>query len=105
MIGMMHSLREQIRRDARVIGWKRRGITITLDQYDALLIQQDRRCAICRRLPTTRALNVDHDHKSGTVRGLLCFRCNRYLIHFWRGPTAIQLFKRAAKYLERADGA
>lgn len=37
------------------------------------------KCWICKRLPKRR-LNVDHDHKSEIVRGLLCFRCNKYLI-------------------------
>ena len=50
---------------------------ITPDDYDRMLAAQNGRCAICRRLPGKRALCVDHIHKTGVVRGLLCDRCNR----------------------------
>lgn len=57
---------------------------ITPDQYNALLDDQNGVCAICYDKCITRAwLCVDHDHKTGKVRGLLCSRCN----------TALGLFK------------
>ena len=44
--------------------------------------QQDA-CAICRRrCATGRRLAVDHDHTTGRVRGLLCFRCNTSLARY-----------------------
>ncbi len=54
---------------------------ITLDQYNELVQVQGGRCAICNKLPagtshTSRRLAVDHDHATGTVRGLLCGLCN-----------------------------
>ncbi len=53
---------------------------ITLDQYNALLSQQDNRCAICMSTSTKRKtcpnLLVDHCHATGKVRGLLCSTCN-----------------------------
>ena len=45
----------------------------TPEGWDALLISQGGRCGIC---PATTGLCVDHDHKTGKVRGLLCRRCN-----------------------------
>lgn len=53
-------------------------------EYQAMLAAQDGRCAICRRLPVTLRLAVDHDHETGAVRGLLCKRCNRAL-GMWEG--------------------
>ena len=52
---------------------------ITLEQYEQLLVKQEGVCSICHRVPRTKPLAVDHDHKTGTVRGLLCLWCNRAL--------------------------
>jgi len=49
------------------------------DEYARLLEAQGGGCAICGAKPKTRRLHVDHDHKTGKVRGLLCHRCNRAL--------------------------
>lgn len=49
-------------------------------EYDDLLRLQGGRCAICRNRPKTKRLAVDHSHKSGEVRGLLCSRCNHDLM-------------------------
>jgi recombination endonuclease VII len=60
---------------------KRRGITEA--SYHALLERQARRCAICSKAcGTGRRLAVDHDHVTGRVRGLLCFRCNTSLARY-----------------------
>lgn len=53
---------------------------ITAAEYDALLKRQGGKCAICRATPRSIRLAVDHDHKSGAVRGLLCSRCNHDLM-------------------------
>jgi hypothetical protein len=58
-------------------------------------VYQAEKCAICGE---KRPLNVDHDHKNGTFRGLLCFRCNRALAAFRDDP---EKFRRAALYLMR----
>jgi hypothetical protein len=52
---------------------------VTDEAYEALLAAQGGGCAICGAKPKTRRLHVDHDHKTGKVRGLLCHRCNRGL--------------------------
>jgi len=50
---------------------------ITLDQYNQMLADQQDKCAICfRKRSKSRRLAVDHCHKTGKVRGLLCTRCN-----------------------------
>jgi Autographiviridae endonuclease VII len=54
---------------------------ITFNQFSALLDAQGGRCAICEEL-FTKTPNVDHDHKSGKVRGILCRRCNLAMAAF-----------------------
>lgn len=53
---------------------------ITGDDYETLLERQGGKCAICRARPKAKRLAVDHDHKTGAVRGLLCSRCNHDLL-------------------------
>lgn len=56
---------------------------IGVQEYNQLLESQNGVCAICKETcPTGRNLAVDHSHKSGKVRGLLCVRCNQGLGHF-----------------------
>jgi len=47
---------------------------------------------------TLRRLYLDHDHKNGRVRGLLCFRDNHRLLG--RGLESAELHRRAARYLD-----
>src|SRR5665213_3048143 len=49
---------------------------ITEEQYQELLAFQGGRCAICGNKPGKKRLAVDHNHKTGEVRGLLCKYCN-----------------------------
>lgn len=70
---------------------------LTVDGYEAMLAAQGGRCAICRRRPRDgQALHVDHDHRTGQVRGLLCFTCNAALGQLHDAP---ELVRRAATYL------
>jgi len=54
---------------------------ITLDDYDEMLFEQGGKCVICGISENylKRNLDVDHDHKTGKVRGLLCIKCNTTL--------------------------
>jgi hypothetical protein len=79
-------------------GYLRRTFGITPDDYDRLLDEQSGGCAICRRKPRSgTSLHVDHDHETGEVRGLLCFRCNGGLGQFKELPGRL---RDAAEYLE-----
>lgn len=49
---------------------------LTPERYDEIVAIQGGLCAICLKPPGKRRLQVDHDHKTGRVRGLVCFRCN-----------------------------
>ncbi len=53
---------------------------ITVDQFDKLVESSDGLCAICRNPESRdRRLSLDHDHKTGEIRGFLCSRCNLLL--------------------------
>lgn len=54
-------------------------------------------CALCR---VTEAKHVDHDHRTGRVRGILCFNCNRGLGYF---QDSEKLLFYAIEYLEPLD--
>ena len=77
---------------------------ITLDEYDALLREQDGTCFICCKYPRSKRLAVDHDHAleaegmRESVRGLLCRDCNEYLGHIGDNPVSALLMRR---YLTR----
>lgn len=51
---------------------------ITIDQYNEMLLKQNNKCAICgkHQNENKKSLAVDHNHKTGHVRGLLCYNCN-----------------------------
>lgn len=67
-------------------------------EYADLLARQGGRCAVCRR-KSSRRLVVEHSHLTGTVRGLLCWQCNRDLVAPLDGdPEKIQS---AIEFLER----
>ena len=59
---------------------------ITLGEYDKMVEAQDGGCWICGSRGKTRGLNLDHNHKTGLVRGLLCPQCNRGLRWFRDNP-------------------
>jgi len=67
---------------------------ITLEEYEILLTQQDGKCAICRMAAGRKRLSVDHDHKTGAIRGLLCFPCNSALGRFKDDPNLLDAAKR-----------
>lgn len=67
-------------------------------QYKLLYDFQGGRCAICARATgASRRLSVDHDHKDGRVRGLLCRPCNSLLGHL---RDDVRAAYRIVRYLE-----
>lgn len=62
-----------------------RTYRITLKEYERFYIAQNGMCAICHHPEIVKGrlfLAVDHDHKNGKVRGLLCSSCNMALGSF-----------------------
>jgi len=72
---------------------------LTEEGFDELLKSQNGVCAICGKSRSEMKSNlvVDHDHKTGKVRGLLCVQCNTSLGNL---KDNTDLLKKAAEYLE-----
>lgn len=87
--------REKIRKRARI--WaKEKGryskYGITKRTFERMLEEQDNKCKICGIdfigiLPSD--IHIDHCHKTGKVRGLLCRKCNQslWLESYWKKAT------------------
>lgn len=72
---------------------------LTMDQYRAMLAEQNAMCAICGHPHDEglrKGLVVDHNHTTGKVRGLLCRHCNTAIGQLKEDPS---LFQRAVSYL------
>lgn len=89
------------RKAADRAGHLKRKYGISLADYERMFEAQGGVCAICGEArPEERTLHVDHDHATGVIRGLLCFRCNNALGDF---REEYELFRRAADYLDRDE--
>jgi hypothetical protein len=88
----------------------RRRFDITLEDYEQMLLAQQGKCAVCLRSAgeigtganSSGTLAVDHDQRTGAIRGLLCTNCNLGIGSFFDRPATLRL---AALYLERHEAA
>ena len=65
---------DRARRDVRN-AWRKIRYGLSAEEFRANIIGQAGRCLVCGRVPH-QELVVDHDHKTGEFRGLLCRNCN-----------------------------
>ena len=68
---------------------------LSLESYFTMLEKQQNKCAICDRRDN---LHIDHCHKTGFVRGLLCRECNTGIGKLKESP---KIFERALQYLQQ----
>ena len=57
---------------------------LTIEEYNEMYRKQESKCGICgiHENKLTKKLNIDHDHKTGKARELLCQKCNVALSYF-----------------------
>ena len=89
----------------RKIYAKKKEYGITENDYKNILISQNNKCGICKldlNIPIKKTgqayTNIDHDHASGKIRGILCPKCNRALGLLKDNSDII---KNAIKWLEK----
>ena len=78
--------------------------SISLEEYQKQLHKQNFKCAICKTDDARGVSNsfvVDHCHKTGKIRGLLCNHCNTGL---GKLGDSIESIKRVLEYLESSCG-
>ena len=84
-----------IRRDSKDIARKHQ-YGLKQDVFEWMLLQQDFKCCSCRKSIQDSNINVDHNHSTGIIRGLLCRSCNLGIGQFKEN---IELLQAAIKYL------
>ncbi len=82
----------------RAVDARLRKYGISRREYERMCKDQDYKCKICES--RFEVLNIDHDHKTFVIRGLLCLHCNTGLGLFKDNP---KFFQRAIDYLENAS--
>ena len=79
---------------------------LSLEDFETLLKKSKGLCTICKRVlvrygPEKNSRPcVDHNHKTGKVRGVICYSCNVGLGHFLDSP---EVLNRAARYLRARE--
>ena len=82
--------------------WQISKYGITVEEYEKLFKDQENKCKICgihmnNAKGKGKCLTIDHDHKTGKVRGLLCGKCNSGLGLF---NEDIEIIQNALNYLK-----
>lgn len=70
---------------------------MSLSDYENMAWDQQGYCYVCKSRPETKRLNIDHDHKTGKVRRLICDPCNQALGHV---KDSVEHLKLLIDYLE-----
>jgi len=76
---------------------------LTPEQYNEMLKKQDFKCAICGHpfdLLKLHNAEIDHNHQTNKVRGILCHKCNVVL---GMANDNINVLYSAIKYLKESD--
>lgn len=69
----------------------KRKYGLSIEDYNDMFVKQKGCCAICGRHQSKikGILNVDHDHLTGCIRGLLCTKCNSFIGYIYEDPKVL----------------
>jgi len=84
--------------DKKAKAHKLKKYNLTSEEFTYMVMEQGGVCAVCGLVPS--ALYVDHDHTTGTVRGLLCQKCNSGIGFL---GDSLEGLEKAVSYLKRTD--
>lgn len=89
-----HPCRAEVHKDYQL----RKVFGISRAEFEAMVERQGNMCAICGGPPDAKKkyLCVDHDHYTGSNRGLLCVRCNALVGNALENPVLLEI---ASAYL------
>lgn len=76
---------------------RRKKYGITGEEFRAIIEKQGLKCPICTK-DITKNPSVDHNHKTGEIRGLICNKCNLAIGNAEDSPDRL---RRMADYLEK----
>jgi len=71
---------------------------LTIDDFNNLIKNQNNKCKICNNMFSKNAIDIDHNHLTNKIRGLLCPNCNTGIGLFCDNAT---LLKNAITYLNK----
>lgn len=85
--------------------------TLTLEgaekERQKLSDKQNGCCGLCKKDEKSfkRRLNVDHNHKTGQVRGLLCYRCNKFIVgrHTYESASSLMNYLKVELEIEDSE--
>jgi hypothetical protein len=89
---------------SKLDSWKnnrlRRLYGVSLDEYNDMFYNQNGCCAICNKHQSELEfkLGVDHNHKTGAIRKLLCRKCNAALGLFQESE---EILSKALEYIKK----
>jgi len=80
----------------------RRKYKIDIKEYDILFENQKGCCAICglHQSMFERRFDIDHNHETMKIRGLLCIRCNRGIGLM---QDSVEILMKAVNYLKNKN--
>jgi hypothetical protein len=95
-----YQLTDKYKVKVRKTKWRKQGIEVTYTQYEQMIAASNGACEICGKTENQfgKGMCVDHDHDTGTIRGILCTDCNMGVGNL---KDDLDLLYKAVAYLER----